>query len=161
MERTGVNLEMTDPAQLRAAAEIPELGIEEVDASAAPTVCQLYKEIWADGGGRSGWSAGQWEKELSPKEIRTWVANVADRPVGFAEVGWQRNGHVVIVVIGVIPEFQGRGIGGDFVSRITALAWRPPTTRVWLWTVPDEHPHTVPNYLSRGFRVTDRGNEAD
>lgn len=161
MERAGIYLEMTDPAQLRPSPEVPELVLTEVDAAAAATVCQLYKEIWADTGGRSGWTAAQWAEELGPTHIRTWLANLSGRPVGFAEVGWQGNGHVGIVVIGVVPDVQGHGIGGDFVSRITALAWAPPTTRVWLWTVPDEHPATIPNYLARGFRQTERGNEAD
>ena len=161
MERAGVYLEMTDPTQLRPAREVAGLELEEVGAGAAGTVCQLYKEIWADTGGRSGWTPEQWTAELRPESIRTWLAGVGGRPIGFAEVGWQSNGHVGIVVIGVIPEFQGRGFGGDFVTRITRLAWDPPTTRVWLWTVPDEHPATIPNYLARGFRQTERGNEAD
>lgn len=94
-------------------------------------------------------------------------SRIDEQPVGFAEIGWQRNGHVGIVVIGVIPSFQGCGIGGDFTSRMTRLAWETPnvdgrpTTRVWLWTLPDEHPHTIPNYLSRGFHETERGNEED
>ncbi|WP_020575972.1 GNAT family N-acetyltransferase [Actinopolymorpha alba] len=166
MDRTGVYLEITDPKQLRAAPEVPELVLDEVSASAAPTICRLYNEIWEDSG-RSGWSPERWAGELSPPHIRTWIAKIGEQPVGFAEIGWQGNGHVAIVVIGVIPSFQGRGIGGDFLSRLTRLAWKTPssegrsTTRVWLWTVPDEHPHTIPNYLSRGFRETQRGNEAD
>lgn len=166
MDRTGIYLEMTDPKQLRSAPEVSELVLDEVSASAAPTICGLYKEIWDDSG-RSQWSAERWAEELSPPHIRTWIARIGDQPIGFAEIGWQGNGHVAIVVIGVIPSVQGRGIGGDFVSRLTRLAWETPssdgksTTRVWLWTIPDEHPHTIPNYLSRGFRETERGNEAD
>ncbi len=166
MDRTGIYLEMTDPQQLRSAPKVPALVLDEVSASAAPTICRLYKEIW-DNGGRSQWSPEQWAEELSLPHIRTWVATIGEQPVGFAEIGWQRNAHVVMVVIGVIPSFQRRGFGGDLVSRLTRLAWETPasdgkpTTRVWLWTIPDEHPHTVPNYLSRGFRETERGNEAD
>lgn len=162
----GVYLEMTDPEQLLASAEVPELVLDEVSAAGAPTICELYNQIWTNGG-RSQWSPERWGEELSPPHIRTWIASVGDRRVGFAEVGWQRNGHVVIVVIGIVPTVQGRGIGGDFTSRVTRLAWDTPsadgksTSRVWLWTIPDEHPHTIPNYLSRGFRETDRGNEAD
>jgi GNAT superfamily N-acetyltransferase len=166
MARTGVYLEMTDPMQLRSAPELPELVLDEVSAAAAPTICRLYEEIWDDSG-RSQWSPERWAEELSPPHIRTWIARISEQPVGFAEIGWQSNGHVVIVVIGVIPSFQGRGFGGDLLSRLTRLAWEEPssngrvTSRVWLWTIRDEHPHTIPNYLSRGFRETERGNEAD
>ncbi len=160
MERTGIYLEMTAAEQLRAAPEIDELVLDEVGASAPETIRQLYKEIWEDSG-RIGWTAEQWAEELSPGHIRTWIARFGDRPIGFAEVGWQSNGQVAIVVIGVIPLFQGRGLGGDVVTRISKLAWSSGATRVWLWTVPDEHPHTIPNYLSRGFRETEHGNEAD
>ena len=166
MDRAGVYLEMTDPKQLRSAPELPELALDEVSPAAAPTICRLYKEIWDDSG-RSQWSPERWAEELSPHHIRTWIARVGEQPVGFAEIGWQSNGHVVIVVVGVIRSFQGRGFGGDFLSRLTRLAWQTPssdgtaTSRVWLWTIPDEHPHTIPNYLSRGFCESVRGNEAD
>lgn len=166
MDRTGVYLEMTDSKHLRSSREVQELVLDEVSASAAPTICQLYNEIW-DHSGRSQWSAEQWAEELSPPHIRTWIARIGEQPIGFAEIGWQGNGHVAIVVIGVIPSVQGQGLGGDLLSRLTRTAWETPasdgtpTTRVWLWTVPDEHPHTIPNYLARGFRETDRGNEAN
>lgn len=162
----GVYLEMTAPEQLRPSVEVPQLALDEVSSSAAPTICELYNEIWEDGG-RSQWSSDRWAEELSPPQIRTWVAMLGARPVGFAEIGWQANGHVVIIVIGIVPSAQGRGIGGDLTSRATRLAWETasadgrPTSRVWLWTLPDEHPHAIPNYLSRGFRQTDRGNEAE
>jgi RimJ/RimL family protein N-acetyltransferase len=166
MASAGIYLEMIDPKHLRASPMVPDLVVDEVTPSAAPTICRLYREIWEDSG-RSAWSPERWVEELSPPHIRTWIASIGEEPVGFAEIGWQANGHVAIVVIGIVPPFQGRGIGGDFVSRMTNLAWQTPTsdgrptTRVWLWTVPDEHPHTIPNYLSRGFRETERGNEAD
>jgi RimJ/RimL family protein N-acetyltransferase len=166
MAPAGIYLEMTDPGQLRPSPRVPELVVDEVSPSAAPTICRLYREIW-DNSGRSAWSPERWAEELSPRHIRTWIARIGEDPVGFAEIGWQTNGHVAIVVIGIVPPFQGRGIGGDFVSRMTHMAWTTPTsdgrptTRVWLWTVADEHPHTIPNYLSRGFSETERGNEAD
>lgn len=166
MGQTGVYMEMTDPKQLRSAPEAPELILDEVSESAASTICSLYKKIWNDGG-RSEWSPERWFEELASPDIRTWIAVVGEQPVGFAEIGWQSNGHVAIIVIGVIPSVQGRGFGGDLVSRMTQLAWDTPssngrsTTRVWLWTVPDEHPHTIPNYVSRGFRETERGNEVE
>ncbi len=71
----------------------------------------------------------------------------------------------MIVVIGIRPSIQGKGIGGDFLTRVTRLMWAEigrtgaPTTRVWLWTVPDEHAHTILNYLARGYRITERGGE--
>jgi GNAT superfamily N-acetyltransferase len=119
----------------------------------------LYRPTWAaiGGGGRSGWTDDEWTAELSRPNVRTWVAVHGGRDVGMAQLAWSGSGDAGFVVLGVLPAFPGMGIGGDFLTRLTRLMWRTPaangcpTRRVWLWTVPGEHPHAIPNYLARGF----------
>jgi GNAT superfamily N-acetyltransferase len=161
VSRTGVVLQMTGPEQLRAAPEVRGLVLDEVSPSAAPTLRQLYVDIWRPlgGGGRSAWTADRWAEELGDPTIRAWRAGIEGRPVGFAELEWQPHGNVGIVEIGVVPSAQGKGIGADLLTRCTRLAWQLPgadgraTSRIWIWTIPDEHPHTISNYLSRGFAM--------
>lgn len=165
MDDTGITLEMTGPEQLRPSPQMLPMVVHEVSVADAALVGQLYNEIWAPlgGGGRAAWHSETWRAELEQPGIRTWVAHLDERPIGFAEMGWPGDGQVGIVVIGVVPSAQGRGLGGDLLTRMTRVAWRTPapngasTKRVWLWTRPEEHPHTMSNYLARGYRIT--GNE--
>jgi GNAT superfamily N-acetyltransferase len=154
---------MTDPGQLRAAPEVPGLVLDEVGSSAAPTLRQLYIDIWRPlgGGGRRAWTPDRWAEELADPSIRAWLASMDGTPIGFAGLEWQPDGNVGIVEIGVVPSAQGKGIGADLLTRCTRLAWQTAdahgraTSRIWIWTIPDEHPHTISNYLSRGFSITE------
>lgn len=155
----GIVLEMTDPDRLVASPHRPDLLLNEVDASSGTKIGELYRAIWAPigGGGRSSWTDQQWVTELGQPGTRVWIAQMTGDDVGMAQVGWSGEGDAAFVVIGVVPAFQGQGIGGDLVTRLTRTMWESPapngtrTKRVWLWTVPDEHPHTIANYLARGF----------
>jgi GNAT superfamily N-acetyltransferase len=151
---------MTDPSQLMESRHQADLMISEVPARDGGLIGDLYRRIWdpIGGGGRSSWTAQEWIHELDQPGMRAWVAQLDGQDVGMAEVGQSGHGDAAFVVIGVVPEFQGRGIGGDLLSHLTRRLWETPapngqpTTRVWIWTIPDEHPHTIPNYLARGFR---------
>lgn len=155
---------MTAADDLRPARRADGLTVREVPADDAPRLARsLYRQIWAPlgGGGRGGWREADWREELGRPGIRLLVAEVDGRAIGFAQMGWPGDGQAGFVVLGVLPSEQGRGYGGDLLSRLTRMAWDTPapagavTRRVWLWTLEGEHPATVPNYLARGFwRVT-------
>jgi len=159
MTTKGIVLEMTDPAWLVPSRRLPDLVLREAPASGGARIGSLYRAIWEPigGGGRSAWTDEQWVTELDDPDMRGWVAQLAGDDVGMAQIGWSGSGDAAFVVIGVVPAFQGQGVGGDLLTRLTRLMWQTPaangepTRRVWLWTVPDEHPHTIPNYLARGF----------
>lgn len=160
MTRTGVVLEMTDFSQLIESHRRADLTMSEVPANSGGAIGDLYRQIWdpIGGGGRSSWTDREWIDELDQPGIGAWIARLDGRDVGMAQIGQSGHGDAGFVVIGVLPGFQGRGIGGDFLSRLTRHLWQTPapngqtTTRVWIWTIPNEHPHTIPNYLARGFR---------
>lgn len=167
VSRSGIVLEMTNPGHLRPAPTVDGLALDLVSPSAAFTVRQLYIDIWRQlgGGGRRAWAPGRWADELADPSIKAWTASIDGEPVGFAELEWQPDGEVGILEIGIVPSAQGKGIGGDLLTRCTRLAWQLPgahgraTSRVWIWTVPDEHPHTISNYLHRGFSITSHAQE--
>ncbi len=91
--------------------------------------------------------------------MHSWVAQVGDETAGFVELEGDANGDVGIVVFGLVPEFQGRGFGGSFLTLATETAWRigslagGPTKRVWLQTSSGDHPQALANYERRGFRA--------
>lgn len=155
----GIVLELTDPAQLIASPRHPDLELIEIPASSGARIGSLYREIWAPigGGGRDDWSDEHWVAELAEPGMAGWIAQAGGRDAGMAEIGWSGRGDAGFMVIGVVPALQGRGFGGDLLTRLTRLLWDRaapngrPTERVWTWTVPDEHPHSIPNYLARGF----------
>lgn len=151
-----LRLEMTSPAQLIPGNPPPTpLTLEEVRD--APLIRTLYNRIWDPIGpsGRSTWTEAQWTAELSQPGIHTWLALVNDEVAGFVELSVEPAGDVGIVVFGLVPEFQSKGFGAAFLTLTTQTAWHlnTPTTRVYLHTNPDEHPHALPNYQSRGFQL--------
>jgi len=155
----GIVLELTNPAQLILSPQHPELQLIELPASCGGRIGSLYRDIWSPigGGGRDDWSDEQWVAELAQPGMAAWVAQLGGTDAGMAQIGWSGKGDAGLIVIGIVPALQGHGLGGDLLTRLTRRLWETPapngrpTERVWIWTMPDEHPHTIPNYLARGF----------
>ncbi|WP_157973959.1 GNAT family N-acetyltransferase [Desertihabitans aurantiacus] len=160
MPSGGVVLEMNDPRQLVPAPTRADVRLSQVDRDDVPRFATLYRTIWAPlgGGGRVAWGVTDWRAELARPGTEAWIATLGGDDVGMAQIGWSGRGDAGFTVIGVIPACQGQGIGGDLLTRLTRRLWEHPapngraTHRVWLWTLADEHPHTIPSYLARGYR---------
>lgn len=137
------------------------LKMHEVHPAAAPVVRATYARIGEPQGwiGRSAWSDAQWEEELSRPGVHAWIARVGDDVAGFVELEAESSGDVGIVVLGLVPEFVGRGFGRALLTLATQLAWKltPPgggrPRRVWVQTSSRDHPHAIQNYKRRGFRT--------
>lgn len=129
----------------------------EVGPDDAAVVRSVYVWIWEPlkAHGRLEWSDEEWVAELSHPAIRTWIARLEGETAGVVELELSADGEVGIVVFGLVPAYQGRGLGAAFLTAATQLAWQlgRPTKRVWLQTSSDDHAHALGNYQSRGFRV--------
>ncbi|GAA3569476.1 GNAT family N-acetyltransferase [Kribbella ginsengisoli] len=129
----------------------------EVGPDEAAVVRSTYVRIWEPlkAHGRLEWSDDEWSAELSHPAIRSWLARVQGETAGLLELEVSVDGEVGIVVFGLVPAYQGRGLGAAFLTRATELAWQlgRPTKRVWLQTSSDDHAHALGNYKSRGFQV--------
>lgn len=151
-------LEMTSPDQL-VPGEAPSVPLElaEIGAESAAVVRSIYVRIWAPlkAHGRMEWSDEEWVAELSHPAIRTWLARVEGDTAGFVELERGPKGAVGIVVFGLVPEYQGKGLGAAFLTRATQKAWKigTPTKRVWLQTSSEDHAHALTNYQHRGFHT--------
>lgn len=159
MSGTAIYLEMPTPAHLIPAGPPPTpLEFEEVTPTSASLMRTTYNSIF-ETDGRLSWSDQQWADELSLPGVRAWIARVDSTVAGLVELEVEPNGDVGIVVFGLVPELRGKGFGGAFLTLATQTAWQLASSsgRVWLQTSTADHPHALPNYQRRGFRIFDAG----
>jgi len=155
-------LEMTAPTDLvPARASSGTLVLRDVATSDAAVVRETYARVgeplgWA---GRMAWSDDRWRRELGADGVRAWIALLGEDVAGLVELDATANGDVGIVVLGLAPEFVGRGLGAELLTEAVRRAWAfegpngERARRVWVQTSSADHPHALPNYEARGFRV--------
>ena len=105
---------------------------------------------------RSNWTDDQWLERLAQPNVETWLACHAENMAGFFELEMQDGGNVEIVYFGLLPWCVGCGLGGAMLTAAVQRAWDMGASRVWLHTSSLDHPHALPNYQARGFRVYKR-----
>lgn len=147
-------LEMTDPAGLRPAGARAELRVEEVRVPCPELNRFLYTAVggpwyWTD---RLPWTYARWMEYLARPELETWVGTVEGTPAGYHELERQAEGAVEIAYFGLLPQFIGRGLGGDLLTRAVRRAWEMSARRVWVHTCTLDGPVALANYEARGFR---------
>lgn len=148
-------LELRAPAELRPAQVVDALSVRLVFPPVPGFNRRCYETIgaqwhWRD---RLGWSDDDWARWLATPGVRTWEFLYEGRPgVGYAELATDAAGSTEIVYFGLMPEFVGRGVGGDSLSRIVEVAWSLPSERVWLNTCTLDSPMAILNYEARGFQ---------
>lgn len=150
-------LEMTDPCQVRAAArEAPEAAVARVDPPDPALNRWLYAEVggpwqWLD---RLPWDEGRWRAAIDRPEVETWLVTERSVTAGYAEL--ERAGdELEIAYLGLLPGFEGRGLGSMLLTAVTRRAWELGPRRVWLHTCSLDSPAALPAYERRGFRVYD------
>jgi RimJ/RimL family protein N-acetyltransferase len=162
VDETLTYLEMTSPDQLVPGRLPPApMDLELHSRASLPLLRSTYARIGAAYGWttRPAWSDAHWEQWLSSPGVQPWIARVGGEVAGMVELELQPGGEVGIVVLGLVPEFVGKGFGGHLLTLGTRRAWeaehpsRTPTSRVWLQTSSRDHPHALLNYQRRGFRV--------
>jgi GNAT superfamily N-acetyltransferase len=161
VEETITHLEITAPDQLVPRSPAAGTAARERHGRASlPLLRSTCIRIGAPHGWvtRPAWSAAQWGRWLARPEVQPWIARVDGEVAGMVELELQPRGDVEIGIFGLIPEFVGKGFGGQLLTLGIRLAWAAehpdgtPTRRVWLQTSSRDHPHARPNYERRGFR---------
>lgn len=148
-------VEMTDRAQLVAAAPVPGLVLEPLDRTSP-----LVPDILARVGAPYGWKSSR----RTPDEWRAWFDENPRRAFGLLSftddhagiVAYDPQDHEVeIKSFGLLPDFVGKGLGGHALTLGIQHAWElsPTAARVWLHTSSFDHPSALPNYHRRGFRT--------
>ncbi len=150
-------LEMTDPAQLRpSSVETNDVQIRRVECPTLELVLALYKEVgrawhWTD---RLVWTDEHWRGYLNRPQLEVWLARIAGETAGYFELELQSGGNIEIAYFGLMPKFIGKHLGGFLLSTAVQQAWQMGASRVWVHTCTLDHPHALPNYLNRSFRIT-------
>ena len=80
---------------------------------------------------------------------RGWLTEVDGRIVGFA-MGDSSTDELLVVA--VLPEFEGRGLGRGLVERIQDWLWSYGGTELWLVTSPDTATRAFGFYRRLGWR---------
>ncbi len=113
--------------------------------------------LWRDVGqgfwtARRRWSAARWRTHLRQGSVSFWIASQRGLDIGFFELIRYRRG-VKLEGFGLVPERRGLGLGAGLLTAAAREAFKLGAQRVWLRTATDDHPHALPNYLARGFRI--------
>lgn len=105
---------------------------------------------WVD---RLGWRYDKWLDYVDCDTMHTCVGYVRGTPAGYFEAELQTDADVEIRSFGLLPQFIGRGYGGDLLTRAIRFAWQLGAARVWLHTCSLDSPRGLQNYLARGFQI--------
>ena len=146
-------LEMTSPEQLRAARPVEGFEVRAL-AKPDPALSRgLYDRVgepwqWTD---RLGWGIARWGAHLGQPGVSTAVGYLEGEEVGYAELV-REGDNVEIASFGLLPGYEGRGLGGALLAAVTQAAWDGGVQRVWLHTCSLDSPAALPSYERRGFR---------
>lgn len=155
-KETRTYLETTDPSELKpAGTPFPGTRTERVIDCPPALYRRLYREIgrahhWVD---RLEWTDAQVRDHLSGTGVAFHLVTVEDRAAGYFELERTPDGAVELSYFGLLPEFQGRGLGKYLLTRAVEEAWALGASRVWLHTSSRDAPAALSNYLARGFRI--------
>ncbi len=160
VDRVITYLEMTAPTELVPGRQPPAPLTFERAESRAPLVRETHLRIGTPHHWSSvWWTDERWAAELALPHQHHWVVRVDSDVAGLTSMVAEPGGDVMIMVFGLVPEWVGKGYGGAALTETVRLAWQVPpvdaprVARVHLDTMSLDHPHALPNYLARGFRV--------
>lgn len=147
-------LELGSPAELRSKPFALEgVTLARLRGEERARATQLWTEVgrgfWRE---REDWPAARWQEHLDTAHTRFTAAELSARDVGFFELV-REGDEVEIAGFGLLPDWRGRGLGAGLLSAATREAFALGARRIWLHTATDDHPHALPNYLARGYRV--------
>ncbi len=88
---------------------------------------------------------------IHDREVEIYVLYVNGSPAGFAELDFRDMPDVELAFLGLMPEFQGRGLGYHLLSQALAIAWARAPRRLHVQTCTLDHPRALPLYQKFGF----------
>jgi RimJ/RimL family protein N-acetyltransferase len=160
VDRVVSYLEMTSPERLVPGREPPTPLLFDPAESRAPLVRETHLRVGTPHHWSSVlWTDEQWAAQLTLPHQYNWILRVEGGVAGITSMVAEPGGDVQIMVFGLVPEWVGMGYGGAALTQAVRLAWNVPPVdaahvrRVHLDTMSLDHPHALPNYLARGFRV--------
>jgi GNAT superfamily N-acetyltransferase len=114
----------------------------------------LYTEIgranyWTD---RLAWGDHEIRAHLARPAVSLWLMSCHGGPAGYFELVEISDDEYEINYLGLLPDFQGRGLGKHLLTYAVKTCWKLGARRVQLDTCNLDHPAALQNYLKHGFR---------
>lgn len=88
---------------------------------------------------------------LIDPEVDVFVLFLGGAPAGFFELDRRTDAQVEIVHTGLVPDFQGRGLGKYLVATAVDAAWDGDPRRVWTSVDGEDDPRGLLLYQWAGF----------
>ncbi len=134
----------------------PDLLVLEAREPSPPFYRFLYGAVgrdyrWTD---RLAWSDERLREYLARPAVTLLPLYLRGVPAGYVELHAASDPDepgTEIAYFGLIPAFQGRGLGKHLLSVGVARAFDDGAARVWLHTCTLDGPHALANYRARGF----------
>lgn len=146
-------LELCSPSGLQPKPFPSSVGVEVIESVEAARCQFLWREVgkgfWNE---RSDWTEKRWSDYLQQDSVSFHVFTVNDEDAGFFELAATGN-TTRLEGFGLLPAFRERGLGGGLLTFATLTAFDGGASRIWLHTATDDHPHALPNYLNRGYKI--------
>jgi GNAT superfamily N-acetyltransferase len=93
---------------------------------------------------------------IGDEKVEIYVLYVGGVPAGFVELDFRQSPRVELTAFGLMPEFNGQGLGRYLLQWALDAAWRPETELVTVKTTTADHPRALGMYQKAGFAVVDR-----
>jgi len=104
---------------------------------------------------RTDMSDGDLLDIIDHPEVEISVLYMGGVPAGFFELDLRVEGEVELSLLGLVPEFIGRGLGKWLLSLAIEAAWSHEPDRVWVHTCDWDHPRALLIYQWAGFAPYD------
>lgn len=146
-------LEMTSPDDfIPASVENAQIRIEKLPHVDVEFYLSMYRGV----GEQLAWR----DRLLMPREelmaalsrAHVYILYVDDSPAGYVELD-EQGPSIEIAYFGLLPQYQGLGLGKHLLSYGIKTAWQMKPERVYVHTCNLDGEHAMSNYLKRGFKV--------
>ncbi|HEU5089235.1 MAG TPA: GNAT family N-acetyltransferase, partial [Roseiflexaceae bacterium] len=152
---------ITTYLELRHAGALRPARLDDADITVVeamqPTVA-FYRFLYAAVGStyawtdRLAWSDAELHDYLQRPGVTILVVYVRGVPAGYVELLREADEPgTEIAYFGIMPEFQGRGLGKYLLTVGAERAFDGGAERVWLHTCSLDGPYALANYQARGF----------
>ncbi|WP_299683609.1 GNAT family N-acetyltransferase [uncultured Dokdonia sp.] len=91
-------------------------------------------------------------KTINSDKSEIYIYSIFDKIAGFAEF-IRGSKYIEILYFGLLPDFLGKGLGKDFLSKVINRAWNDSPQWVQLNTCELDHPNALPTYKKLGFEL--------
>lgn len=155
-------LEMEHPEMLRAKRVTrDDVTLERIDPPDPAVAERFYCDVgnayfWVE---RAEWRTAEWRDDLATPGTELWVMRVDGDEAGYFHLTQPAPRTREILYLGLLPGFEGEGLGAHLLTCAVERAWEAGADRVLVNTCTLDHPSALANYQARGFEIVRKRTE--